>query len=61
MGPNGTGLLYLSKEMQNIILPMQLEESYFHAGCPHSLQAMSRPADFTKKINLAARPAVLQR
>ena len=28
MGPKGTGLLYLSKEVQNIIRPMQFEESY---------------------------------
>lgn len=28
MGPKGTGLLYLSKEAQEIIRPMQFEESY---------------------------------
>lgn len=28
MGPKGTGLLYLSKEAQDIIRPMQFEESY---------------------------------
>ncbi len=28
MGPKGTGLLYLSKEVQDIIRPMQFEESY---------------------------------
>lgn len=28
MGPKGTGLLYLSKDAQNIIRPMQFEESY---------------------------------
>lgn len=28
MGPKGTGLLYLSKDVQNIIRPMQFEESY---------------------------------
>jgi len=28
MGPKGTGLLYLSKDIQNIIRPMQFEESY---------------------------------
>jgi selenocysteine lyase/cysteine desulfurase len=28
MGPKGTGLLYLSKEVQHIIRPMQFEESY---------------------------------
>jgi len=28
MGPKGTGLLYLSKDAQDIIRPMQFEESY---------------------------------
>lgn len=28
MGPKGTGLLYISKEAQDIIRPMQFEESY---------------------------------
>ena len=28
MGPKGTGLLYLSKEVQDIIRPIQFEESY---------------------------------
>lgn len=28
MGPKGTGLLYLSKDVQDIIRPMQFEESY---------------------------------
>lgn len=28
MGPKGTGLLYLSKEVQDMIRPMQFEESY---------------------------------
>jgi selenocysteine lyase/cysteine desulfurase len=28
MGPKGTGLLYLSKEVRDIIRPMQFEESY---------------------------------
>jgi len=28
MGPKGTGLLYISKDAQDIIRPMQLEESY---------------------------------
>jgi cysteine desulfurase/selenocysteine lyase len=28
MGPKGTGLLYLSKEAQDIIRPIQFEESY---------------------------------
>jgi selenocysteine lyase/cysteine desulfurase len=28
MGPKGTGLLYIAKEAQNIIRPMQFEESY---------------------------------
>src|ERR1051325_706784 len=28
MGPKGTGLLYLSKDAQNVIRPMQFEESY---------------------------------
>ncbi|MEO8168439.1 MAG: aminotransferase class V-fold PLP-dependent enzyme, partial [bacterium] len=28
MGPKGTGLLYLSKEVQEMIRPMQFEESY---------------------------------
>ena len=28
MGPKGTGLLFLSKDIQNIIRPMQFEESY---------------------------------
>jgi selenocysteine lyase/cysteine desulfurase len=28
MGPKGTGLLYLSKEVQDIIRPMQFEQSY---------------------------------
>ena len=28
MGPKGTGLLYLSKDVQHIIRPMQFEESY---------------------------------
>lgn len=28
MGPKGTGLLYISKEVQDIIRPMQFEESY---------------------------------
>lgn len=28
MGPKGTGLLYLSKEVQEIIRPMQFEQSY---------------------------------
>ncbi|MDB5198524.1 MAG: hypothetical protein JWO92_487 [Chitinophagaceae bacterium] len=28
MGPKGTGLLYLSKDVQNIIKPIQFEESY---------------------------------
>ena len=28
MGPKGTGLLYLSKDVQNVIRPMQFEESY---------------------------------
>jgi len=28
MGPKGTGLLYIAKEAQSVIRPMQLEESY---------------------------------
>ncbi len=28
MGPKGTGILYISKDAQNIIRPMQFEESY---------------------------------
>ena len=28
MGPKGTGLLYLSKDAQDIIRPMQFDESY---------------------------------